>query len=164
MSFRVVPISSAIASEVRKSLRAPQYGHPAHVDTGSDHPPCRLCLRRIRPGEERRILFTYNSFTISDSYPSPGPIFIHEDECSPFEHESIFPEDLKKLNLTLEGYGAGRWLVAREQPDEDEVEKAIDRIFRNPAARYLHVRSTHAGCFIAHIERIALGSGTPRRQ
>jgi Protein of unknown function (DUF1203) len=160
MSFRVVPIASAIASEVRKSLRAPQYGHPAHVDTGSDHPPCRLCLRRIRPGEERRILFTYNSFTISDPYPSPGPIFIHEDECSVFEGDSTFPEDLKKLSLTLEGYGAGRWLVAREQPAEDEIEKAIGRIFRNPAARYIHVYSTKAGCFIAHVERIDLNSDT----
>ena len=157
MSFRVVPIDPAIASEVRNSFRAPQYGHPAHVDTGNDHPPCRLCLRRIRPGEERRILFTYNSFTISDPYPSPGPIYIHADECSPFEHESIFPEDLKKLSLMLEGYGAGRWLVAREQPDEDEIEKTIDRIFRNPAVRYIHIRSTKAGCFIAHVERIATG-------
>jgi len=158
MSFRVVPIASDIAGEVRKSLRSPQYGHPAHVDIGSDHPPCRLCLRRIRPGEERRILFTYNSFTISDPYPSPGPIYIHEGECSAFEGDSIFPEELKKLSLTLEGYGAGRWLVAREQPAEDEIEKAIDRIFRNPAARYIQVYSSKAGCFIAHVERIEPGS------
>ena len=158
MSFRVVPIAPAIANEVRKSLRSPQYGHPAHVDTGSDHPPCRLCLRRIRPGEERRILFTYNSGAISDPYPSPGPIFIHEDECSAFEQDSIFPEDLKKLSLTLEGFGAGRWLVAREQPDADEIEKAIDRIFRNPAARYIQVYSAKAGCFIAHVERTDSGS------
>ena len=158
MSFRVLPIAPAIAGEVRKSLRSPQYGHPAHVDTGSDHPPCRLCLRRIRPGEERRILFTYNSFTISDPYPSPGPIFIHEDECSAFEQDSIFPEDLKKLSLTLEGYGAGRWLIARERPDEDEIEKAIGRIFLNPAVRYIHVYSAKAGCFIAHVERIDSGS------
>ena len=158
MSFRVVPIAPAIANEVRKSLRSPQYGHPAHVDTGSDHPPCRSCLRRIRPGEERRILFTYNSFAISDPYPSPGPIFIHEDECPAFEHDSIFPEDLKKLSLTLEGFGAGRWLVARERPDADEIEKAIDRIFRNPAARYIQVYSAKAGCFIAHVERIDSGS------
>ncbi len=158
MSFRVVPIASAIATEVRESHRAPHYGHLAHVDTGSDRPPCRLCLRRIRPGEDRRILFTYNSFTISDPYPSPGPIFIHEDDCSPFEHESMFPEDLKKLSLTFEGYGAGRWLVAREQPDEDEIEKAIVRIFRNPAVLYIHIRSTKAGCFIAHVERVAPGS------
>jgi len=158
MSFRVVPIASAIAGEVRKSLRSPQYGHPAHVDVGADHPPCRLCLRRIRSGEERRILFTYNSFTISDPYPSPGPIFIHEDECSAFERDSTFPEELKKLSLTLEGYGAGRWLVAREQPGEDDVEKAIDRILRNPAVRYIHVYSTKAGCFIAHIDRIDPGS------
>jgi Protein of unknown function (DUF1203) len=115
-------------------------------------------LRRIRPGEERRILFTYNSGAISDPYPSPGPIFIHEDECSAFEGDSTFPEDLKKLSLTLEGYSAGRWLVAREQPAEDEIEKAIDRIFRNPAARYINIYSTKAGCFIAHVERIVHGS------
>jgi uncharacterized protein DUF1203 len=50
------------------------------------------------------------------------------------------------------------WLVAREQPDAGEIEKAIDRIFRNPAARYINVYSTKAGCFIAHVERIDSGS------
>jgi hypothetical protein len=154
MPFRVIPINPAIAGEVRQSLKSPQYGHPAHTDTGEDHPPCRLCLRRIRPGEERRILFTYNSFTSSDPYPSPGPIYIHENECSPFDGDSIFPEDLKKSRLMLEGYGEGRWLVAREQPVEDEIEKAVDRIFRNPAVQYMHIYSAKAGCFIARIERI----------
>lgn len=92
MSFRVLSIDFAIAAEVRESRRSPQYAHPAHTDVGADHPPCRLCLRRIRPGEERRILFTYDSFTASERYPDPGPVFIHEDDCTPFQANNHFPK------------------------------------------------------------------------
>src|SRR5262245_66462930 len=108
MSFRVVPIAQTVACEVRKSLRSPQYGHPAHVDTGSDHPPCRSCLRRIRRGEERRTLCTYKSGATSDPYPSPGPIFLREEECPAFEHDSSLSDDMITRRLTREGIGAGR--------------------------------------------------------
>jgi hypothetical protein len=152
-TFIVKPIEALISDRVRASLHSPQYGHPAHAELATGYGPCRSCLNVFREGEERRILFTYNPFDGVDPYPSPGPIFIHEAQCSLYGQDSIFPPAIRTLPLTLEGYGDGRWLIARERPPENEIELGIRRIFDNPAVRYIHVRNTEAGCFIVRIER-----------
>ena len=152
-TFRVVPIDPAISDQARTSLSSPQYGHPAHAEPAKGYGPCRSCLRQFRSGEDRRLLFTYNPFTGLDSYPSPGPIFIHENACEPYEHEYAFPPELRTLPLTLEGYGQDRWLIARERPAESDIEIAIERLLAQSSIEYIHVRNTEAGCFIATIER-----------
>ena len=99
------------------------------------------------------MLFTYNPFDGRDSYPSPGPIFIHEQACEPYAGNGVFPEDLRSLPLVLEGYGRARCVVAQERVQDGKVEAAIERIFALPAVEYIHLRNLEAGCFIAQIER-----------
>jgi hypothetical protein len=43
--------------------------------------------------------------------------------------------------------------VARERVANGEVEPAIERLFADLDVRYIHVRNTEAGCFIARVER-----------
>ena len=150
--FRVLPIDSSLANEVRTTLKSPQYGHPAHVEPASGYGPCRVCLRQFRLGEER-ILFTFNPFQDLDSYPSPGPVFIHAEACSPFNSMSEFPAELRGLPLTLEAYAADRWIVARERPKADAIEQAVEKLMSVPGVLYIHVRNTEAGCYIARLER-----------
>jgi hypothetical protein len=151
-SLRVIPIPAGVADDVRRTLRAPGYGHPAHVEVATGYGPCRTCLRTFREGEEERVLFTWNAFEGMDGYPSPGPVFIHRDACEAWSGEG-FPPELRPLPLMLEGYGAGRWLVAREPVRDGQVEDAAERLFANPAVAYLHVRNAEAGCYIARVER-----------
>jgi hypothetical protein len=152
-TFRVISIPSALAEQARATRKSPQYGHPAHVELATGYGPCRQCLQTFNEGHESRMLFTYNPFDGRDSYPSPGPIFIHEKPCEPYAGDGGFPDDLRRLPLVLEGYGAGRWLILQERVQDGEVEGAIDRIFALPAVEYIHVRNLEAGCFIAQIER-----------
>ena len=151
--FRVLPIDFKLAEEVRSTLKSPQYGHPAHVELAKGYGPCRACLKQFRTGEEDRILFTYNPFENLDSYPSPGPVFIHAKPCQGLSEPGQFPEELKSLPLTLEAYGESRWIVARERPAANEIESAIERLLQISSVRYIHVRNTEAGCFIALVER-----------
>ena len=153
-SFRTIPIPPALAESARRDRRSPQYGHPAHVERASGYGPCRLCLDTFRVGEEDRLLFTYNPFADLDAYPSPGPIFVHAEQCTPFDATG-FPEPLRTLPLTLEAYAPGRWLVARERVDGGDVEAAAARLFAHAAVTYIHVRNTEAGCYIARLERTA---------
>jgi hypothetical protein len=152
-AFVVKPIEHSYSDQVRKSLRSPQYGHPAHAEVALGYGPCRSCLNVFRAGEERRLLFTYDPFAGLDPYPSPGPIFIHESHCSPYDQDGTFPPALRNLPLTLEGYGDGRWLITRERPAAEQIEAAIDHIFANPTVQYIHVRNTEAGCYMFRIER-----------
>lgn len=153
MSFyRVIAIPEEFASKVRATLKAPGYGHPAHVEVAAGYGPCRACLQKFREGEEERILFTYDPFVGLDSYPSPGPVFIHRDDCPHYDAEG-FPPEIRDLPLTLEAYGPDRWIVARERVADGDVEAAVGRLLANPEVGYVHVRNTEAGCYIARIER-----------
>jgi len=151
--FRTIPIDPAICDQVRSTHKSPQYGHPTHVEAAAGYGPCRACLKQFRVGAEDRILFTYDPFAGIDSYPSPGPVFIHADSCDVFSEHGKFPEELRNLPLTLEAFGDDRWILGRERLRPDEVEAAIQKCFAIPAVRYIHVRNTEAGCFIARIER-----------
>lgn len=152
--FRTVPIPEPLAAAARLERRSPQYGHPAHVEVATGYGPCRLCLDTFRVGEEARLLFTYDPFAGLDPYPSPGPVFVHAEGCRPFDAPSGFPEALRALPLTLEGYAAGRWLVARERVADGDVEGAAGRLFAHAAVAYIHVRNHEAGCYIARLERL----------
>jgi uncharacterized protein DUF1203 len=151
--FRIRQIAETIANQARETLRSPQYGHPAHVEVATGYGPCRLCLHTFNQGSENRILFTYNPFEGLDSYPSPGPIFIHEEKCSPYSAVNEFPADLRNLKLVFEAYGPERQLVLQERIRDGAVEAAIARMFDQATVEYIHVRNGEAGCFIAHIER-----------
>ena len=151
--FRVLPIPENIANQARKTLQSPQYGHPAHVEVAKGYGPCRQCLHTFNKGQENRMLFTCNPFEGLDPYPSPCPIFIHEETCAPYEAVNEFPSDLRKLKLVLEAYGRGRWLITHERIRDGNVDQTIARMFDQPVVEYIHVRSEEAGCFIAHIER-----------
>jgi hypothetical protein len=153
MSFyRVIAIPEEFASKVRATLKAPRYGHPAHVEVAAGYGPCRACLQKFREGEEERILFTFDPFAGLDSYPSPGPVFIHRKDCPRYDAEG-FPSEIRDLPLTLEAYGPDRWIVARERVADGNVDGAVGRLFGNAEVEYIHVRNTEAGCYIARIER-----------
>ncbi|HLK09373.1 MAG TPA: DUF1203 domain-containing protein [Candidatus Angelobacter sp.] len=160
--FRVLPIDSKIAEQVRSTLKSPRYGHPAHKELATGYGPCRLCLKQFRTGAEDRILFTYNPFESLDSYPSPGPVFIHAKSCSSYDDQRTFPEELRSLPLTLEAYGDNRWIIARERPSAHEIENSVERLLQTNGVRYIHIRNTEAGCFIARIERDSGSVNSPR--
>jgi hypothetical protein len=149
--YRVIAIPEDLSRQVRTTLKAPRYGHPAHVEVATGYGPCRACLRKFREGEEERILFTYDPFKGLDRYPSPGPVFIHRDDCPSYRGEG-FPPELRDLPLTLEAYGPDRWIVARERVTDGEVDAAIGRLLAHDGVGYLHVRNTEAGCYIARVE------------
>ena len=151
--FRVIGIPEELARQARDEMRSPQYGHPAHAEVAKGYGPCRSCLGKFTTGQDERVLFTYNPFAGRDSYPSPGPIFVHREACPTYD-AAAFPPELRDLSLTFEGYGQDRWIVARERVADGEVEPALERLLARKDVEYVHVRNTEAGCFIALVERM----------
>jgi hypothetical protein len=152
--YRVIAMDDGIAAGVRTTRESPDYGHPAHAEVAADPAPCRVCLARFAPGEERRLLFTYDPFRDTVDLPLPGPVFIHEEGCPRYEPAAGFPPALRDGWLTFNAYGADRTLVARERTEGGtEVDAAIDRLLDDDAVDYIHVRSTSAGCFLCRLDR-----------
>jgi hypothetical protein len=157
--YRVVALHQQTVDEVRNSLRAPEYGHPAHVEVATGYGPCRLCLNPFRKNQEERVLFTYNPFP-KPEMPCPGPIFVHKGSCPRYEG-SGFPPGLLGLPLTIEGYDAGG-LAVRRAPVTSDTDAAVEEVLSSPDVVHAHIRNTEAGCFIARIERTAPDIARPR--
>ena len=153
MPNKIVAISTAIADTVRRTMRAPVYGFPAHQELATDAAPCRDCLRLIIPRVDEAILFTYDRFTGVEKLPQPGPIYVHAKECSRYDEQGGFPEELRGSARTLEAYARGRRLITQEYVTNREFEPAIERLFSDDEVDYLQVNSTTAGCFTFRIDR-----------
>ena len=153
MNYKVVPIPGEIAGSVREKLISPQYGHPAFADVAKGYGPCRQCLKTFVKGAEERILFTYNAFEHLSRLPSPGPVYIHKDECEGF-NENGFPPGLIDLPLLFEGYASESKLVKRETVEKQNIDHQIAEIFAAPEIDYINIRNSEAGCFVARIERL----------
>ena len=153
-AFRFSGIPEAVAREVRDSLRAPGYGHPAHREQAHGYGPCRLCLRTFRVGADERILFTYNPFHEPGELPAPGPVFIHAEPCQRYDAFEL-PPDFRTLPIVLEGYGPGGQLVAQERVGARSPEALLARLFTGSGVDYVHVRNAEAGCFMARVEALS---------
>jgi hypothetical protein len=155
--LRIRGIDTTLADEVRSSMRAPEYGHPAHRSVAQGYGPCRLCLRTFEVGRDERILFTYQPFREPDSLPAPGPVFIHAEACERYD-APMLPGDLKALPLVFEAYAAGGRPLAQERVGIGASEEILDLLFERTGADYVHIRNGEAGCFIARVARPLLAA------
>ena len=153
MNYRVVAIPDEISSEVRRTLTSPQYKSlAANVSVANGYGPCRSCLQVFDQGNDRRIYLTYNSFDGLSPLPDPGPIFIHENECSRFESDG-FPPDILDLPVYLEAFGVDSHLIERVKMEKDRVDAQLARLFEDQQVGFVNLRNAEAGCFIARVER-----------
>jgi Protein of unknown function (DUF1203) len=159
-SYRVLAVGDPIAAAVRKTLRSPGYGHPAHTEVATGYGPCRQCLRTFAVGRDRRILFTYDPFYGKEKLPLPGPVFIHENDCELYREDWGFPVDLLSHRLTLNAYARGRRLIAQSYVSNGVVEPELQRLLQDRDVAYIHVRDTDAGCYDFCIERTNEEEGT----
>jgi hypothetical protein len=152
-SFQVAAIPTEVAESVRATGKAPVYGFPAHRETATGRAPCRHCLRLIRPHEEELLLFTYDPFRELGEPPLPGPVYIHAEQCQRTEAQPSFPEEYKGRLLTLAAYGEDRRLLAEKRLTGGGETEEVESLFADPAVKYIHVRSTEAGCYLFRLDR-----------
>jgi hypothetical protein len=150
-SFAVRALPQEVATHVRERGSDPVWGHGAVTQPATGFGPCRLCLRRFRPGE-LRTLFTHDTYAGVADYPQPGPVYVHADECARYDGDG-FPPDLRTLELSFEGVAAGPRVVALERGRGEDAEGAVARLLDLPDVDYVNVRNTEAGCFVARIDR-----------
>lgn len=151
--FRYIAIPQETADRVRRTMKSPGYGHPAHREVATGYGPCRLCLKTFEIGTEERILFTLDPFYGIEKLPLPGPVYIHAGECPRHTEDSGFPNELRAHPLTLNGYAKGRKLIAQLYVENGDVEATLNRVFSDRRVDYVHVRDTLAGCYDLRVER-----------
>lgn len=152
-SYRVVAIASEVAEQVRNTGKSPCYGFPAHREVAAGRAPCRHCLRLIEKNEEELLLFTHDPFRELGEPPLPGPVYIHAKDCPRHPESEFILEEYRGRLLTLERYGDDRALVSEIRVCNGEEARVAEQLFNEAKIRYVHVRSTEAGCFLFRLER-----------
>ncbi|WP_216213216.1 DUF1203 domain-containing protein [Amycolatopsis aidingensis] len=147
MAYRIAALDESVAKEVRSTLRAPGYGHPAWSEVPETPQPCRLCLEKIT-APERLIAFTYDAFHGLEDLPLPGPIFVHERACLPYQRVAEFPAQLGNSGVVLDAYRSGRGLLTEWRVAKPEIDAALTELLARPEVDYVHVRSATAGCYV----------------
>jgi uncharacterized protein DUF1203 len=154
MRYVIRGVPQDVADEVRRTRRAPGYGHPAHLEVAQGTGPCRCCLRPFVPGREQRLLFTYRPPNSDGNLMAPGPVFIHADHCEAFAGAD-FPEGLRALPLAFEARAAGSRVTVLTRHADVSAEAQMKVLFEDHQAEWLHLRHAEAGCYIARVDRAA---------
>ena len=148
MAFRIVPMDTAVADQVRSTMRAPDYDHPAWSEVPVEPAPCRVCLDVIEPGVEPLVAFTYDPIRDTEDLPLPGPVFVHARSCAPYTDTATYPARLGRSGLLLNCYGRGRRLVHAERIAHADAGTTLGELLARPDVDYVHVRSATAGCYL----------------
>lgn len=155
--FRVVPLSEAFASHVRRTGKD-LYDIDVVEQLSTGYGPCRISLTPFEPGVDIRLLFRHSPFAVKNAFDQPGPIFIHKKEVPAYSDIHRFPPAIKAdpvhFPLTLIGYSKDQRMVFTRLVGNDDVDELIMEIFAAESdVAYLHARNAEAGCYICTIER-----------
>jgi hypothetical protein len=113
--------------------------------------PCRVSLTDSRPGDEL-LLVNYEHLRVDSPYRMRFAIYVRKGERT-YEGIDEVPEQLRKRMLAVRSFDRNGMMVRCELVDGSALEGAIERLFADRGAEYLHVHFAAPGCYAARIER-----------
>jgi len=113
--------------------------------------PCRISLTDSKAGDEL-LLVNHEHHSVDSPYRMRFAIYVRRGEET-YDAVDEVPEQLRLRKLAVRAWDADAMMVGHELVDGRELESAIDRLFANPKAAYLHVHFASPGCYAAKVER-----------
>ena len=113
--------------------------------------PCRVSLTDSHKGDEL-ILVNYEHHGVDSPYRMRFAIYVREGDTR-YDAIDQVPEQLRTRTLAVRAFDVDAMMTGCELVDGREVEAAIERLFANPKAAYLHVHFAAPGCYAAQVER-----------
>ncbi len=138
--FALSDAELAAAGAVRRiaDARAPGY-------------PCRISLTDSQPGDEL-LLVNYEHHAVDSPYRMRFAVYVRKGEET-YDKVDEVPMQLRLRMLAVRSFDAGAMMVDRELVDGRNLEEAVERLFADPRAAYLHVHYAAPGCYAARIDR-----------
>ena len=122
-----------------------------HVADANPGFPCRISLTDAEIGQEV-LLINHEHLPVDSPYRSRHAIYIRADEQTRELIDQV-PAMLRSRLLSLRAFDAHGMMTAADVVDGRELEAAIDELFSDARAEYLHVHFARPGCYAAHIDR-----------
>jgi hypothetical protein len=113
--------------------------------------PCRISLTDAREGDEL-LLVNYEHHPVDSPYRMRFAVYVRKGEET-YDKVDEVPEQLRLRTLAVRSFDADAMMVERELVEGRELEGAIERLFADPRAAYLHVHYAAPGCYAARVER-----------
>jgi hypothetical protein len=130
-----------------------QHGAVRRVaDDRSPGYPCRVSLTDSEPGDEL-VLVNFEHLPVDSPYRMRFAIFVRKGDET-FDAVDEVPEQLRKRILAVRAFDCKGMMVGFKLVDGGELEGAIEKLFAQPSAEYLHIHFAAPGCYAARVERI----------
>ncbi|HEX2889744.1 DUF1203 domain-containing protein [Vineibacter terrae] len=113
--------------------------------------PCRISLTDSQPGDEL-LLVNYEHHAVDSPYRMRFAVYVRKGEET-YDKVDEVPVQLRLRMLAVRSFDAGAMMVDRELVDGRNLEEAVERLFADPRAAYLHVHYAAPGCYAARIDR-----------
>ena len=113
--------------------------------------PCRISLTDSQPGDEL-LLVNYEHHSVSSPYRMRFAVYVRKGEET-YDAVGEIPEQLRIRTLAVRAYDQNAMMVGWELVDGPELEAAIERLFADSRAAYLHIHYAAPGCYAARIDR-----------
>ena len=113
--------------------------------------PCRVSLTDSRPGDEL-MLVNYEHHPVSSPYRMRFAVYVRKGEET-YDAMDEVPEQLRIRTLAVRAFDADAMMVGWELIDGRQLEAAVERLFADPRAIYLHVHYAAPGCYAARVDR-----------
>jgi Protein of unknown function (DUF1203) len=113
--------------------------------------PCRISLTDAAPGDEV-VLVNYEHQPARTPYRSRHAIFVRPGETR-YDAVDRVPDQLRRRMLSLRAFDVSGMIVGAELVEGNALEGAVEQLFADPQAAYLHAHFAKFGCYAARIER-----------
>ena len=113
--------------------------------------PCRISLTDSKAGDEL-LLVNYEHHTVHSPYRMRFAIYVRKGEET-YDAVDEVPQQLRLRTLAVRGFDRHGMMVGWLLSEGCVLEAAIEKLFANPEAAYLHVHFAAPGCYAARVER-----------
>ncbi len=154
MSFRITGLPAEKFSslfELSDKELATQGAVRRTADARSPGYPCRISLTDSKEGDEL-LLVNYEHHPVDSPYRMRFAIYVRRGEET-YDAIDQVPEQLRVRQLAGRSFDRNGMMVGWELVDGRELEGAIERLFADPNAAYLHVHYAAPRCYAARIDR-----------
>jgi hypothetical protein len=151
MSFRITGLPAENFSHLF-ALDDAELATLGAVRRTAEHPaPCRVSLTDATPGDEV-ILVNHEHHAVDSPYRMRFAIYVRQGEKT-YDKVDEVPEQLRKRTLAARAFDSDGMMVKFELVEGTKLEEAIERLFADQRAAYLHVHFAAPGCYAARVER-----------
>jgi hypothetical protein len=113
--------------------------------------PCRVSLTDAKLGEAV-VLTHYEHHAVDSPFRSSYAIYVRAGEET-YEAIDEVPAQLRRRLLAVRAFDEDAMLIGAEIVDGGALEGAVERLFADARAAYLHLHFAKPGCYAARVDR-----------